>query len=1024
MTGERFNLSALALRERTVTLFMIVALALAGISAFLNLGRAEDPSFTIKVMTVSAAWPGATAREMQDLVADPLERRLQELRYYDRVDSYTRPGFAFLTLWVKDNTPPASVPEQFYQARKKVGDEARNLPRGVVGPFANDEYGDVSFALYALEAKGMPHRDLVRAADGLRQRLLHVAGVQKVEILGEQPERIFVDFDLDKLATLGLDPRAIITSIREQNEMAPAGAIDTRGPRVLLRVDAGYGDVGAVQDTVVAANGRTLRLGDIAKVHHGYQDPPDFIIHDAGDRALLLSVVMQPHWNGLGLGEALETEARAIRAALPLGLEFRKVSDQSINIRGAIDEFMLKFAVALAVVMIVSLVGLGWRVGLVVAAAVPLTLAGVFVVMQMTGRELDRISLGALILALGLLVDDAIIAIEIMVVKMEEGWDRIRAAGYAWTATAGPMLSGTLVTIIGLMPVGFAASSAGEYAGNIFWVVGIALIISWVVAVLFTPYLGVKMLPDIPPRAGGHEAIYDTARYRQFRALVTAAVDRKWRTAGLVGVAMLLGIGGMMLVPEQFFPGTERPEVLVEIQLPEGTVIGTTEALTSRVERWLARQRETSVMSSYIGRGAPRFVLALNPELPDPAFAKIIVLTADRKARDALVRRLRRAVGDGLLPQARVRVTTLMFGPPVPSPIAFRVSGPNEAATLRIADKVEAAMRANPDARQVNSDWGGHVPTAHIVLDQARLRAIGLTPQAVSEQLQLQLSGVPVTQVRAGIRVAEIILRTAGRQRVDPSQIGGVSIRTASGTVVPLAQVGLVEIRSEPQILRRRDRIPTVTLRADAADGVQAPDVSARVERSIQPLIAQLSPGYRIQRAGVAEESDKANLALAKIFPIMLMLMLIVIIVQVRSFVMLVMVLLTAPLGIVGAAPVLLLFGQPFGFNAILGLIGLAGILMRNTLILVAQIQVNLQAGLGERMSVIEATVQRARPVLLTALAAVMAFVPLTTSRFWGAMAYTLIGGTIGGTIITLLFIPALYAILVMRTARDQAVRS
>ncbi len=1019
MTGDRFNLSALALRERTVTLFMIVALALAGVSAFLNLGRAEDPSFTIKIMTVSAVWPGATAREMQDLVADPLERRLQELRYYDRVDSYTRPGFAFLTLWVKDDTPPASVPEQFYQARKKIGDEARNLPRGVIGPFANDEYGDVSFALYALQAKGMPGRDLVRAADRLRQRLLHVAGVQKVEILGEQPERIFVDFDLDKLATLGLDPRAIIASIREQNEMAPAGAIDTQGPRILLRVDAGYGDVAAVQDTTVAANGRTLRLGDIAKVHRGYQDPPDFIVHDAGDRALLLSVVKQPRWNGLALGDALEAEAQAIRTDLPLGLEFRKVSDQAVNIREAIDEFTLKFAVALAVVMIVSLVGLGWRVGLVVAAAVPLTLAGVFVVMQATGRELDRISLGALILALGLLVDDAIIAIEIMVVKMEEGWDRIRAAGYAWTATAGPMLSGTLVTIIGLMPVGFAASTAGEYAGNIFWVVGIALLISWIVAVLFTPYLGVKMLPDIPPRVGGHEAIYDTPRYRQFRGLVMAAVDRKWRTAGLVGLAMLLGIGGMLLVPEQFFPGTDRPEVLVEIQLPEGTAIQTTEALTGRVEQWLKRQRETGVMTSYIGRGAPRFFLALNPELPDPAFAKIIVLTPDHKARDALVRRLRQAVGDGLLPQARVRVTTLMFGPPIASPIALRVSGPQEAATLRIADKVEAAMRADPDARQVNSDWGGHVPTAHIVLDQARLRAIGLTPQAVSEQLQLQLSGVPVTQLRDGIRVAEIMLRTAGRQRVDPAQIGRVSIRTASGTAVPLAQVGLVEIRSEPQILRRRDRIPTVTLRADAADGVQAPDISARIEQSLQPLIAQLPPGYRIARAGVAEESDKANVALAKIFPIMLMLMLIVIIMQVRSFVMLAMVLLTAPLGIVGAAPILLLFGQPFGFNAILGLIGLAGILMRNTLILVAQIQVNRQAGLDERTSVIEATVQRARPVLLTALAAVMAFLPLTTSRFWGAMAYTLIGGTIGGTIITLLFIPALYAILVMRKSRS-----
>jgi multidrug efflux pump subunit AcrB len=1013
---EWLNLSALALRERALTMFLIIALALAGTAAFIRLGRAEDPSFTIKTMTISAVWPGASARDMQNLVADPLERRLQELRYYDRVETYTRPGFAFLILWVNDSTPPEAVPEQFYQARKKLGDEAHKLPHGVIGPFFNDEYSDVSFALYALQARGMPQRELVRTADALRQRLLNVPGVQKVDILGEQGERIYVDFDKGKLANLGLDPRAIAQSVRDQNEVVPAGAVETSGPRVLLRVDAGYDDVDAVRATTISTGGRSLRLGDIAHVYRGYEDPPDFVVHNDGERSLLLSVVMQPKWNGLRLGKALAAETGLITAELPLGLSLKKVSDQSVNISKAIDEFMIKFTVALVVVMIVSLIGLGWRVGLVIAAAVPLTLAGVFVIMQMTGRELDRITLGSLILALGLLVDDAIIAIEMLVVKMEEGWNRVRAAAYAWTATAGPMLSGTLVTVIGLMPVGFASSTAGEYAGNIFWVVGFALLISWVVAVLFTPFLGVLMLPEIPPRTGGHDAIYNTPRYQRLRAAVVWTIERKWLSAGAVGLAMLVAAAGMLLVPQQFFPGTDRPEVLVEIQLPEGTAIQTTEALTGKVERWLMQQPEANAVTGYIGRGAARFFLSLNPELPDPAFAKIIVLTPDREARDALIHRIRRAVADGLLPQARVRVTSLMFGPPIPSPVAFRISGPDEKTMLGLADKVEAAMRADPTTRQVNRDWGGLVPTTHIILDQARLQSIGLTPAAVSDQLAFQLSGVAVTQVRDSIRLADLVVRTAGQQRIDPARVADLSIRIVNGQVVPLSQIGRIEVRMESQILRRRDRMPTLTLRADPADGVQAPYVTARIERTIQPLIDSLPAGYHVERGGFAEESDKANRALAEVFPVMLILMLLVIMVQVRSFAMMIMVLLTAPLGIIGVVPTLLLFGQPFGFNAILGLIGLAGILMRNTLILVGQIQANLAAGLDQREAVIEATVQRARPVILTALAAVMAFVPLTFSSFLGAMAFTLIGGTAGGTIVTLFFLPALYAIFMIKT--------
>ena len=639
-----FNLSAISVRERAVTLFFIVLLAAAGVFAFVKLGRAEDPSFTIKNLTVTAAWPGATAREMQDLVAEPLEKRIQELTWYDRVETITRPGYAFLTVTLKDSTPPSQVQEEFYQARKKLGDEARNLPSGVFGPFVNDEYSDVSFALYALKAKGMPMRELARQAEVIRQDLLHVPGVKKINILGERPEQIFVEFSFAKLATLGVSAQDIATALQRQNTVTPAGSIDTRGPQVFIRFDGAYDSVQAIANTPIVAGGRTLRLSDVADVRRGYEDPATFIIRHEGEPSVMLAAVMQQGWNGLDLGKALEERSAAIAKTLPLGMTLAKVSDQAVNIDEAVGEFMLKFAMALGVVLFVSLVSLGWRVGIVVAMAVPLTLAVVFLIMLETGRFFDRITLGALILALGLLVDDAIIAIEVMVVKMEEGMDRIKAAAYAWSHTAAPMLSGTLVTIAGFLPVGFASSSAGEYAGNIFWVVGFALIVSWIVAVVFTPYLGVKMLPAIKPVEGGHHAIYDTPNYRRLRGLISFAVRHKFVTSAVVGIALALSGVGMGAVKQQFFPTSDRPEVLVEVRLPEGTSIETTTAAVAKLEHWLQDQPETKIVTSYIGQGAPRFFFAMAPELPDPAFAKIVVLTPDAEAREALKHRLREAV--------------------------------------------------------------------------------------------------------------------------------------------------------------------------------------------------------------------------------------------------------------------------------------------------------------------------------------------------------------------------------------------
>ncbi len=1005
-----FNLSALAVRERAVTLFFIVLLAAAGVYAFAKLGRAEDPSFTIKTLTVTAVWPGATAREMQDLVAEPLEKRLQELTWYDRVETTTRPGYAFLTVTLKDSTPPTAVEEEFYQARKKLGDEARNLPQGVLGPFVNDEYSDVSFGLYALKAKGMPMRDLVRQAEVIRQDLLHVPGVKKINILGQRPEQIFVEFSFAKLATLGISAQDIAAALQRQNTVTPAGSIDTRGPQVFIRFDGAYGSIQAIADTPIVAAGRTLKLSDFAEIRRGYEDPATYLIRHNGEPAIMLGVVMQQGWNGLELGRALEERSGAIARTLPLGMTLAKVSDQAVNIQEAVGEFMLKFAMALGVVLFVSLISLGWRVGIVVALAVPLTLAVVFLIMLETGRFFDRITLGALILALGLLVDDAIIAIEVMVVKMEEGMDRIKAAAYAWSHTAAPMLSGTLVTIIGLMPVGFARSTAGEYAGNIFWVVGFALIVSWIVAVVFTPYLGVKMLPATKPIDGGHHAIYDTPNYRRLRGMIEFAVRHKFVTCAVVGIAMGVSIVGMGAVKQQFFPTSDRPEVLVEVRLPEGTSIETTTATVEKLEGWLQKQPEAKTVTSYVGQGAPRFFFAMAPELPDPSFAKIVVLTPDAEAREALKQRLRTAVSDGLAPEAYVRVTQLVFGPYTPFPVEFRIMGPDPKQLYQISEKALDVMKGIPDVRQANRDWGNRTPVLRFVPDQDRLSLIGLSPAEAAQQMQLLLSGIPITQVRENIRNVPVIARSAGENRLDPSRLADFSLMSRDGRQVPLDQIGHSEIRFEEPILKRRDRTPVITVRSDINEATQPPEVSQQVMKALQPLIASLPAGYRIEMGGNIEESLKANVALVQIFPAMIAAMLIVIVLQVRSLSTMTMVMLTGPLGLAGVVPVLLFFHQPFGFNAILGLIGLAGILMRNTLILTEQIKENQAAGLDDYHAVIEATVQRTRPVMLTALAAVLAFIPLTHSVFWGSMAYTLIGGTAVGTVMILLFLPALYA--------------
>ncbi len=1019
---EGFNLSAVAVRERSVTLFFLLAIIIAGIVAYLKLGRAEDPTFSIKVFTVTAAWPGATAQEMQDLVAEPLEKRMQELKYYYHVDTFTRPGLALLTVVLQDYTPPDQLQEEFYQGRKKIEDETPRLPKGVLPPVLNDEYTDVIFAVYALKARDLPLRLLARDAERLRQDLLHVPGVKKVNILGERPERIFVDFSYDRLATLGIKAQDIFNALVRQNVVTPSGSIDTNSQRVYVRLDGALNDLETIKTTPIVSGDRNLKLSDVATIDRGYENPASFVVHHNGEQAMMLNVVMRDQFNGVDLGRALEAERDHIQRTLPTGITFSKVIDQAEVIKHAVDEFQVKFMAALLVVMIVSLISLGWRVGLVVAAAVPLTLSATLVAMLLAGINLDRISLGALILSLGLLVDDAIIAIETMVVKMEQGWNRIKAASYAWSHTAAPMLAGTLVAIIGFLPIGFAESGPGEYVRNLFWVVCIALVTSWVVAVTFTPYLGVKLLPVIPPLEGGYAEIYETPTYKKFRRAIVWAVTHKFMVAATVVGLFFAAVFSMSLLEQQFFPNSDRTEILVDITLPQGASLEATEKSVNTLERWLKPQPEAQIVTSYIGGGAPRFFFPYNPELPNPNFAKLIISTPDRQAQERLLASLRERLAAGLVPEARARASRFVFGPYAAWPVAFRVSGPDVARVRAISDHVFSTMRADPRTRQANIDWGERAPTVRFLLDQQRVQLIGLSPSEAGEQIQFLLTGVLVTQVREDIRTVDVTARTAGDHRLDPTRLMDMALTTRGGRSVPLSQIGKVEVRQEEPVLKRRDRVPVMTVQCDIDDSLQPPEVTAGLAKALKPIAEALPPGYAIQAGASVEEADKANAALAAVLPTMVVLMLVVIIFQVRSLSALAMTVLTAPLGLVGVVPILLAFRQPFGFNAILGVIALAGILMRNTLILIGQIKTNREEGLDPFHALVEATVQRARPVVLTALAAVLAFIPLTFSAFWGALAYTLIGGTAVGTVLTLVFLPALYSIWfrVKPAAREQ----
>ena len=1013
---NRWNVSAYAVKERSLTLYFILMVAVAGIYAFLHMGRAEDPSFSVNTMVVSAVWPGATALEMQNQVADPLEKRLEEIHYFSRVETKARAGRVDMLVTFAEETPHGISQELYYQTRKRLGDEAVNLPAGVQGPFFNDDFEDVFFTLYSFTAEGWPQEKLVREADKMQIALRQVSGVKKVSLIGEREQRIFIDLDEQRATQLGMSIDSLSRAISGQLSVTDAGFIETAGPRLYLRTGQGLVNdenaVDQISQLPLVVGNKQILVQDIAKVSRGYDSPPSYLVRDKGQDAVLVGVVMAPSTDGLVLEQNLKAFEAKYRQQLPLGIQLDKLTNQADAIHGAVTTFQIKFLTALLVVLVVSLIALGLRAGLVVALAVPLTLAMTFLFMFLDGLNFDRITLGALILSLGLLVDDAIIAIEMMLVKMEEGMDKVKAAAYSWSVTAAPMLVGTLVTVVGFLPIGLANSRVGEYAGNIFWVLGITLMASWFVAVYFTPYLGVKLLPDKLKHSDNKANPYDTKFYRGLRALITICVRQKIVIVFLTVVLFVVSAIAMnKVVVKQFFPSSDRPELMVDISLPEGTGINVTNEVTQRVEALINQYDEVKSLSSYVGRGAPRFFLALNPELTNPGFAKIIVVTHGKEERESLQAKLREVINQGEFPEARVRVHPLLFGPPVAWPVTFRVVGTDPTELRRIANDLRSLIEKQSFAVDPHLQWGVRVPTLHLNMDKIRLAQLGLTSQEVAQQLQAQLQGLPVSQVREKIRTINVVVRANSSSQINVSDLGGLLIKTPAGESLPVEQLGSIDIVYEDPLLERRNRELYLSVNSELIPGIQPPVATQMIQEQMQPIIDALPFGYRIDVGGSVEESAKAESSIQVLVPVMILVMTLLIMLLVKSFSSMFMVIITAPLGLIGAVLALLLFNQPFGFVANLGLLGLAGILMRNTLILTGQIDEQLKQGLDPAEAVIDATVRRARPVILTAVAAMLAFIPLTQSTFWGPMAYVLIGGVGVGTLLTLLFLPALYAL-------------
>ena len=1001
-----------------MVLYLIVVLTLAGVLAFFNLGRGEDPDFTFKVMVVRTQWPGATAREVERELTERIEKKLQETPWADVVSSASRAGESLVFLTVKDYTPKAEVPEAWRQVRKKLDDIRHQLPPGVQGPFPNDEFGDVYVNIYALTGEGHDLAALRREADRLARRLYTVPDVKKVDLLGVQDEKVYVEVAPARLAALGLTPAMVAEALAKQNAVAPAGFFETDSDRIRLRVTGPFDTVERIREASLAVGGRHFRLGDIAAVKRGFADPPNPRMRVAGQDAVGVAVAMGRGGNVIKLGENLAREAERQAADLPVGMTLHKVFDQPTIVQISLKLFMQSLAEALIIVLAVSFLSLGLRTGMVVALSIPLVLALTFLLMKVFGIDLHRISLGALIIALGLLVDDAIIAAEMMVVKVEQGWDKFKAATFAYTSTAFPMLTGTLITAAGFTPVGFARSGAGEYAGAIFSVTTIALLVSWIVAVVFTPYLGFKLLDVDKLRKYGeahHGDIYDTPFYRRARATIEWCVRHRWITIGITALSFVAGIAAFnMGVQKQFFPPSSRPELLVDLWLPQGSSLKATQAAVERVEALLKDDDNIASLSSYVGNGAPRFYLPLDQQLFNDNFGQLVIVTKGYDEREATRTRLMEAFRDpdGSWSHLRTRVQRLENGPPVGYPVVFRVMGEDLATLRRIAGEVAEVMRANPNIQDVHLDWNEKAKSIRIDIDQARARQLGVSSQDIAQALQAHEVGATLTQFREGDQLIDVVWRASADDRGKLDRLSDLPVPVnGGGKWVPLSQVAKLVPVLEEGLISHRNRLPAIQVRADLAKAdVTGPTASLQIDPTLNEIRSRLPPGYRVEMGGTIEESAKNEGALKAVMPLMLVAVVTLLMIQLQSMSRTFMVLLTAPLGLIGVAMALLAFGKPFGFVANLGVIALMGMILRNSVILVDQIEQDERAGKSTWEAIIGSAVRRFRPIMLTAAAAVLAMIPLSRQIFWGPMAVAIMGGLVVGTVLTLLFLPALYA--------------
>lgn len=1014
-----FNLSRWALEHIPLTRYLIVALLIGGVLSYSRLGQDEDPPFTFRVMVVRAMWPGASALQMAEQVTDKLERKLQETPYIDKIRSYSKPGETLILVQLRESTPPKETSGAWYQVRKKIGDMQGTLPAGVVGPFFNDEFGDTYGSIFALSGDGFDYAEVKDYADFVRQQLLGVPSVAKVELFGVQDEKIHIEFSHKKFAQLGIPFDSIVNQLNAQNAVEATGVLVTPTDNLQVRVSGALVSVADLENLELRAGATAFRLGDFATVTRGYQDPPREKVRFNGKEVIGLGISMEKGGDIIAMGRQLQEKAAELKRKLPVGIELEQVSDQPKAVTSSVNEFLKVLTEAVLIVLAVSFLALGlhtkpfrldMRPGLVVALTIPLVLAVTFLFMGIFNIDLHKISLGALIIALGLLVDDAIIAVEMMVRKMEEGFSRFDAATFAYTSTAMPMLTGTLITAAGFLPIGLAKSAAGEYTFSMFSVNAIALIVSWFVAVMFTPYIGYLLLKVKPAaNADGHHELFEGPFYRRFRAVVNWCVEWRKTTILLTLGVFALGVFGFRFIEQQFFPDSSRPELMVELWMPEGSAFEATEAQTRKFEAFLRQQDGVESVTSYVGTGSPRFYLPLDQIFPQSNVAQIVVLPKDLEARESLRLKITDAFKHGF-PEVRGRVKLLPNGPPVPYPVQFRVSGQEVAKVRAIADQVKDIMRGNPHAVGVNDNWNESVKVLRIDLDQDRLRALGISSQTIMRAANTILSGTRIGQLREEDKLIDIVVRQPAEERSTIAALNDVSIPTAGGKAVPLSQLAKVRFVWEPGVVWREGREWAITVQSDVADGIQGATVSTQLEPELERLRSELPPGYKIELAGVAADSGQAQQSIAANVPLVVFIIFTLLMLQLHSFSRSLLVFMTGPLGVAGAAMALLLLQRPFGFVAQLGVIALFGMIIRNSVILIDQIEQEIAAGSAPWDAIVEAAVRRFRPIILTAAAAVLAMIPLSRSVFWGPMAVAIMGGLIVATALTLLFMPALYA--------------